>query len=399
VYNADSGLTSNSKTFTITPPQPQSPTITTISPENKQAGSGAFTLTVTGTSYYSGSKVRWNGADRTTTYTSSTQLTASITASDIASEGPATVTVYNADSGLTSNSKAFTITPPQPQSPTITTISPENKQAGSGAFTLTVTGTNYYSGSKVRWNGADRTTTYTSSTQLTASITASDIASAGSATVTVYNADSGLISNSKMFTITPQENPVPAITSISPVNATAGGSAFTLTVTGSNFVSSSKVRWNGADRTTTYVSATQLTAQVSSADIASVGTATVTVFNPLPGGGTSGGFLFEIKSGPTISAIAPSTKQAGSGAFTLTVTGTNYYSGSKVRWNGADRTTTFVSSTKVTASIPSSDIATAGSAQVTVFNPNSGLTSNSKTLRITSTGPRSMLLVRSYPTG
>jgi hypothetical protein len=68
----------------------------------------------------------------------------------------------------------------------------------------------------------------------------------------------------------------------------------------------------------------------------------------LPGGGISNGVIFVIKSGPTISVITPSTKQAGSGAFTLTVTGTSYYSGSKVRWNGADRITTYTTSTQLT---------------------------------------------------
>jgi hypothetical protein len=487
VYNANSGLTSNSKMFTI-PPQ-STPTITNISPDSKQAGSEAFTLTVLGTNYYSGSKVRWNGADRTTTYISLTQLNASISASDIATTGSATVTVYNADSDQISNIKTFTITSsgstPQidtitptnttaggpaftlvvagsgfiassvvmwngvekltnytpetlllaqipisdvanagtasvtvhnpgggtsnpvtftinPQTnpvPAVTSIIPVNASAGGSAFTLTVAGSNFVSSSKVRWNGADRTTTYLSATQLTAQVSAADIASAGTATVTVFNPlPGGGTSNGVTFTIKPQQNPVPSVTSISPVNATAGGSAFTLAVTGSNFITSSKVSWNGADRTTTFVSATQLTAQVSAADIASAGTATVTVFNPLPGGGTSSGITFEIKSGPTISTITPSTRQAGSPAFTLIVNGTHFNSGSKVRWNGVDRTTKYLSTTQVNAAIPSSDIAMAGSATVTVYNPDSGLTSNSKTFTITSTGVRSILLVKSYPT-
>ncbi|MCI0400489.1 MAG: IPT/TIG domain-containing protein, partial [Gammaproteobacteria bacterium] len=62
---------------------------------------------------------------------------------------------------------------------------------------------------------------------------------------------------------------------------------FTLTVNGSNFINGSVVRWNGADRTTTFVSATQLTATIPASDIATAGTAAVTVFTPLPGGGAS----------------------------------------------------------------------------------------------------------------
>ncbi len=73
-------------------------------------------------------------------------------------------------------------------------------------------------------------------------------------------------------------NPTPTTTSIAPASATAGGSAFPITVNGTNFVSgSSTVTWNGSNRTTTYVSATQLTAAITAADILTAGSATVGV--------------------------------------------------------------------------------------------------------------------------
>lgn len=94
-------------------------------------------------------------------------------------------------------------------------------------------------------------------------------------------------------------NPSPTLSAISPNSASAGAAAFTLSLTGTGFVSGSVVRWAGADRTTTYVSATQLTAQVLAGDVTSVGTASVTVFNPTPGGGTSGGQTFTIGTAPS----------------------------------------------------------------------------------------------------
>jgi hypothetical protein len=51
-------------------------------------------------------------------------------------------------------------------------------------------------------------------------------------------------------------------------------------VTGSNFLSGASVQWNGSARTTTFVSASQLTATIGSADIAAAGTAQVKVANP-----------------------------------------------------------------------------------------------------------------------
>jgi hypothetical protein len=72
----------------------------------------------------------------------------------------------------------------------------------------------------------------------------------------------------------------PSISSLSPASAVAGGPAFTLTVNGSNFVSGSTVQWNGSNRTTTFVSATQLTAAITATDIQSRGIAQVLVVNP-----------------------------------------------------------------------------------------------------------------------
>ena len=82
-------------------------------------------------------------------------------------------------------------------------------------------------------------------------------------------------------------NPVPTISAISPTSTTAGGSNFTLTVTGTNFVSNSVVNINGSPRATTFASSTQISATILAADIASSGTSSITVTNPTPGGGTS----------------------------------------------------------------------------------------------------------------
>ncbi len=99
------------------------------------------------------------------------------------------------------------------------------------------------------------------------------------------------------------KNPVPTLTSLSPSSATVGGDAFTLTLTGTNFVSGSTVQWNGSSRTTTYVSPTTLTAAIAAADIASAGTASVTVVNPTPGGGTSNALTFTIDATKTATML------------------------------------------------------------------------------------------------
>jgi hypothetical protein len=84
--------------------------------------------------------------------------------------------------------------------------------------------------------------------------------------------------------VTPVRPTPPTITSLNPTSTTAGGPSFTLAVNGTNFVNGSVVRWNGANRTTTYISVSQLTATIGVADIVSPGTASVTVANPGTGG-------------------------------------------------------------------------------------------------------------------
>ena len=94
-------------------------------------------------------------------------------------------------------------------------------------------------------------------------------------------------------------NPSPTTTALSPASASAGTAGFTLTVSGTNFVFGSVVRWNGAERPTTYSgSATELTAEIPATDIAATGTAVVTVFTPAPGGGTSNPQTFTIQAAP-----------------------------------------------------------------------------------------------------
>ncbi len=96
-------------------------------------------------------------------------------------------------------------------------------------------------------------------------------------------------------------NPPPVISSLSPFWTRAGGSAFSLTVNGSDFVAHSVVNWNGTPRVTHYVSSSVVTADISTGDIASVGTAQVKVVNPGPGGGETAELTFRIEAAaPTV---------------------------------------------------------------------------------------------------
>ncbi len=98
-------------------------------------------------------------------------------------------------------------------------------------------------------------------------------------------------SYSKPATTPPAAGNMPNIGSLIPNSAAAGTSLGTngLMVTGTSFNGNAVVNWNGTPLTTTFVSATQLTATVPNSDTAASGTAKVTVTNPGTTGGTYGG--------------------------------------------------------------------------------------------------------------
>ncbi len=167
----------------------------------------------------------------------------------------------------------------------------------------------------------------------------------------------------------PNPNPTPTLSSLRPSMEHIGEPGFTLTVIGSNFVSSSIVQWNGSDRPTRFIGGTQLEADIPAGDITSAGIAEVSVFTPSPGGGFSNTIDFIIiDEEPVISLLSPAGRTMGDPDFTLTVDGYNFLPSSIIRWDGFDCPTTFVSSTQLTTAIPAQAVATAGSAEVLVHN-------------------------------
>src|SRR5262249_14133605 len=143
---------------------------------------------------------------------------------------------------------------------------------------------------------------------------------AGTVPVTVFTPapGGGQVTPAQTFTI---NNPQPAVSTLPTPAVIAGGGEFQLTVNGSNFVNTSKVRWNGDERPTSFVSATQIKATISASDIATAGTAAITVFSPTPGGGVSPTSLtFTINNpAPSIAALGPSSVKATGPSFTLIV--------------------------------------------------------------------------------
>lgn len=354
--------TSNSVGF------PVSPTVSSLSPSSATAGGPAFTLTANGTGFSAGASLSFNGTTLSTTVANPTQLTASVPASLITTAGTLPVSVTSGSLG--SNSANFTVVP----APSISSISPTSTPAGSAAFTLTVNGSNFGGDSVVSFAGTALTTSVVNSSQVTASVPANLVTTAGNVSVTLTTG--GVTSNAASFVVA-----APAITSIDPDTVTAGGATFLLTVNGSNFGPGAIVQWTVSGTTTTLstndLSASEVTASVPSNLIGTTGTAQITVKS---GNSTSNSETLTIVAGPALSSINPDTITAGSSGFTLTANGTGFASGAVVQWNGSPLTTTFQSADELTATVPANLVASVGTASVTVKS--GGVTSNSLTFTI-----------------
>jgi dienelactone hydrolase len=81
--------------------------------------------------------------------------------------------------------------------------------------------------------------------------------------------------------------------------------------------------------------------------------------------------------------LVPDAAKPGGTEFALTVYGTGFVSGSVVHWNGHGLVTKFISGSQLTASVPASDIARAGTAPVTVVSPGSGGISSAAFFEVT----------------
>lgn len=345
------------------------PRITSITPDNIAAGASAIDLVVFGDGFMAASIVRFNGVDLPTTLVTGTQLTARVSSTLLSSGGNQKIAVFNpAPGGGSSNIANLAVRHP---APSISQVSPALLTSIATPTTITVDGRGLVSNSVLRVNGQDRPTTLVDPTRLTAQLTASDVKAGATLSITVFNPEpGGGLSNSLAL---PVSNTAPVLTELGPTSIAAGSSAFVLSLTGNGFVPTSVVKWNGIARRTVYVSDKRVTAEITDMDVESIGSASVTVENPSPGGGISASLVFQIiYPVPTIVSLNPNVVTVGGTGFTQIINGVGYSPASIVRWNGLARPTTFVSRTELRVEVRTEEIVSAGTAAITVTNPTPG---------------------------
>jgi hypothetical protein len=249
-----------------------------------------------------------------------------------------------------SNTVPFTVA----NGPAIGRLTPSLAAAGGASFTLTINGAGFAAGAVVEWNGDGLTTSFFSSTQLTAAVPANLVASPGDIKITVISADHA--SPPATFSVVSG----PAVASLSPDLIQAGMSPtaeFPLIVNGAGFDSGSIVKWNGTDLATSFASPTKLIAYVPAHLVATHGSASVTVST---GNQTSPVAVFTISATAAISSLDHTVVSAGSPSFYLTANGVGLEPTTVVFWNSTPLATTYLDSSHVHAEVPAALVAAAG---------------------------------------
>lgn len=222
--NAGCGGGSSAPPPTPPPAQNPVPSITSLSPSASTAGAQAQTLAIQGTNFLASSTVTYNGQAHTVTFVSSTQMTISLSASDQSTAGNYPVVVTNpSPGGGQSSASNFTVNNPQPS---MNSLSPSVITAGSSDMLITIVGTSFVAQSTVNLNGSPVPTVFSSSTQLSATISATSLTSSGIRKMSVTNPTPGGGESASLNLVVTEPLPAgisgPLILSIPPSAALAG---------------------------------------------------------------------------------------------------------------------------------------------------------------------------------
>lgn len=271
----------------------------------------------------------------------------------ISSSGTFALTVANPQPGGGSASTA--VVEVDNPAPILTGFSPSIVSTGSVGRSVTLTGSGFLPTTIVQVNGSPRAVYYFAPTQINVALTAADFALPGSLTIVAMNAAPGGGTSSAVSLAL--NNGVPGGFTFSPSFVAQGGALpVSVTIIGTNFMTSTQAYVSNAARPTTYISSTQLIVQLTVADQAKAASLFVTLVNPSPGGGNFTELLNVVTAGsnPVITGISPTQIIQGSGDTYLSVSGTGFAATSVLQWNGTALPNTYYSSGVLSTFVPSS---------------------------------------------
>lgn len=310
-------------------------TLSSISPTSGSTGVKTFTLTGSNFSIGGGNAYFSPGGYATSvTVNSDTSMTAT---SPSLSAG--TVTVYAINSDGWSGGINYTAY----AAPTISSFSTIPYGGSSGS--VTITGTNFYSGATVSVGGTAATSVVVNSTT---SITCTFPAKAtGTYAVTVTSLGGTSAAVNATYAAPPV---VPTVSSVSPSATSTASQTYYVYGTGFNAAGTLAVLVDGAYISQTYATIVSDSQAYFTQGFAA-GSHSIAVYNYSGGWSNTLSGAFTTYNAPTISSVSPSSGLAGS---SITITGSNFISVSSVTIGGTAASYSVGSSTSITATVPSS---------------------------------------------
>jgi hypothetical protein len=299
----------------------------------------------------------------TTTITTTTTSTTPTTTTSTTSTNPTPTTTPKTT--ITTTTAA---TPPTQAKPTVTGVNPGSANQGQ-TVVVTITGTGFTGAKGVSFGGGIDVTSFSvdSDTQITANIVIANRAFVGTRFVGV-GTPAGRGTLPAGFSVTWD---APTVTGVNPATGNQGATLTGVTLTGTNFTNTTKVSFGGGINVTgfTVVSDTQITADITIANRAFVGTRFVTVVNESGHGTMSAGFSVT-KFAPIVDSVNPSTGTQGATLTGISITGSNFTGATAVSFGGGIDVTGFTvnGNSQITANIVIANGAAVGSRFVTVVN-------------------------------
>lgn len=331
--------------------QGAAPTVTGTSP-NSGSTAGGTVVTITGTNFVSGATVKFDSTPATNVqFVSSSAITATTPPRQFA--GGVTVAVTNPDHQTGNLSQGFTYR----VAPIASTLTPAAGPA-TGGTTVVISGSSFDPGTQVSFGGTPAASfTYQSATQITVVTPAHAV---GDVDLLFTNPDGLTSTKVNGFRFLP---PAPTIAGFTPTSATP---TTPVTITGTNFIFVSSVKFNNVSATFTVNSATQITANVPNAG--TTGPITVTTQSGIATSASN--FTVESVS-PQVDSFSPTL---GSTDTTVTILGLRFTNASQVAFGGAGAASfVVISATEINATAPANGLT--GPICVTTPGPFTGCSS------------------------
>jgi uncharacterized protein (DUF1800 family) len=276
------------------------PVIESVTPSGFPEGDTQ--VAVTGSQFVYGAQVMWNGKAVDTTYVSSTHLEAIIPAPN---PGTFPLLVSNPDPGSASTKTLQVKVAPGQVKLTVQAYNGTDVRVRNSLnLGLEVMGTSN-KGVTLAVNGiaGGNSTIGTAVSKADGSITYTAPAVVPTpnnvVTLTITSVDNPTVSISQNISVL---NPIPVLTSATPLSFNPGPPATTIVLSGSDFINGAQVLMNGSAVPTTFNSGTQLTANVSPTE---PGNLDLQVLNPSPGPATSADLIGTVNGTPPVPVVSP----------------------------------------------------------------------------------------------